>query len=270
MNIPVRSQRATRDTLKRFFGANTRPNAGHFSTLIDSMLNMEDEGFSKHPKRGLEVRAAPGENTLFSLYRPGDVREQPRWQIGHLNGESLGIQACHEREASSVLTLSGDAESACRVAVGAGATGRAVLAVDGRVEMDGRLGRAVTDLPEPPLADGRWHAVTGDLQGCQAFEVMAVAGNPGRKRYALMHALCINTFHPRTGLLDWLWRRRGIRITDNWYGRRCGRLELRWTGSHGTRGQYRLEVRSGCDYGDGTVIRVHLTKLWFDDMKPEA
>jgi hypothetical protein len=38
-----------RDTLKQFFQEGRLPTSDHFGDLIDSMLNMSDEGFRKTP-----------------------------------------------------------------------------------------------------------------------------------------------------------------------------------------------------------------------------
>ena len=45
-----------RETLKRFFSAGKLPSEEHFADLIDSSLNVTDEGFSKSEDFGFEVK----------------------------------------------------------------------------------------------------------------------------------------------------------------------------------------------------------------------
>ena len=80
--------------------------------------------------------------------------------------------------------------------------------------------------------------LTGDLEGCQALEVVASASLAGGGRHALVHALALNTFDPAPrsrglfglfGLLEWLFPRRTISLRQAYFGQRCDRLALRWS-----------------------------------------
>jgi len=82
--------------------------------------------------------------------------------------------------------------------------------------------------------------------------------------FALMHAVVLNAYNPTLGLFNFFNRRRGIRATHAFYSRRCDRLELRWQGSSGKNADYKLQIRSGFNYGAGVKILVNLTRLWFD------
>jgi hypothetical protein len=256
-----------RDTLRSFFGAGMLPTQDHFGDLVDSMLNMSDEGFRKSAENGVEISAPANYDALLSLYRDDNLRSA-LWSVSFgARRDSLVFRpgnVAARPEAPAVLTL--DAER--RVGIGTAAPQHA-LDVAGVVASDGRVGRA----PEPELAktlkaDGRWHAVTGPLTGCQAFEVMAGAGRPGGGRFALLRATALNTYNPPAGWLDLFAGRRRIRAQSMWYGRRCDQLELRWSGSSGRDASYCLEMRSKCDYGADVPIRATLTRLWFDEREP--
>ena len=51
----------------------------------------------------------------------------------------------------------------------------------------------------------------------------------------------------------------------SYYGRRCDKLQLRWEGTSGKNAAYRLRIKTGCNYGEGVLIKVFITQLWFDE-----
>lgn len=257
-----------RATLRGFFGAGMLPTQDHFGDLVDSMLNMSDEGFRKSAQNGLEVSTPAGHDALLSFYREQNLRA-PLWSLAYggdrdlLSFKAGGVAAA--RDAAPTLAL----DPRGRVGIGTAAPATA-LDVAGIVACEGRIGRhAAPDLPTP-LADGQWHDLTGPLEGCQAFEVVAGAGRPGGGRFALLYAVALNAYNPRPGWLDFIGARRRIRAQGMWYGGRCDQLQLRWTGTHGRQASFRLQVRSRCDYGGNTPIRAGLTRLWVDDAQAGA
>jgi hypothetical protein len=252
----------SRQTLRQFFDEGRLPTRDHFGDMIDSMLNMSDEGFHKSAENGLEVTTPAGYDALVSFYRAQNAGS-PVWSVGY-GGERDQLQFHHagvtaSRDQPPVLAL--DARD--RVGIGT-ATPREALDVAGTVAAQGRVGTCSWPGLAPALADGEWHDLTGELTGCQAFEVMAGAGVPGGGRYALLHAVALNAFNPASSWLDFFSRKKRIRASEAWYGKRCDRLELRWEGSSGLHASYRLQVRSKCDYGAGARIQATLTRLWFD------
>lgn len=246
-----------RETLRSYFRAGQLPGEGHFVDLIDSMLNMSDEGFRKSVENGEEIYAAVGHDTLLSFYRdrnPGAAL----WRV-RLGSTADQLQIGGGETEQPLLNL--DARQ--RVGLGRSEP-RDMLDVAGVAASEGRRGRWGETQRAPLLADGSWQDLSGDLQGCQGFEVVAGAGKPGSGHFGLLHAVALSAYNPGGGLLGWLQRRRGIRQTQAWWGRRCDRLELRWFGGHGRDASYRLQIRSGCNFGPGQLIQAHLTQLWFD------
>ena len=259
-----------RDTLRSFFEAGMLPTQDHFGDLVDSMLNMSDEGFRKSAENGLEVSTPAGHDALVSFFREQNQRAAlwsiayggERDQLAFRPGAATGERG--QADAPPLLSL----DPRGRVGIGTTAP-REALEVAGVVASEGRLGRYGADALPAPMADGEWHDLTGPLQACQAFEVMAGAGRAGGGRFALMHATVLNTFNPRRGWLDFIGARQGIRAQHMWWGRRCDQLQLRWSGSHGRQASYRLQIRTRCRYGEDVPIRASLTRLWIE-AEPKA
>ena len=66
-----------RETLKRFFSAGKLPSEEHFADLIDSSLNVTDEGFSKSEDFGFEVTPQKQDEDCL-LYTSPSPRDRTR------------------------------------------------------------------------------------------------------------------------------------------------------------------------------------------------
>lgn len=273
-----------RATLKTHFAHGSRPSATDFEHLIDATLNLAEDGFSRTDRDGLRVHAQKGHNGVFAFYR--DLgSDELLWSAGFDGAKDQWVMRPGDASADPLLTL--DRER--RMGLSQPAP-RCRLDVNGSVSLRGRLGQP----PDPRVAeqqsqelgrpvrlvaDGSWKDLTGDLVGCQGFEVMAGAGKLNdRSRLALLHAHAFNVYHP-PWWQNLLGEKRRIRAQHAFYARRRHRLELRWHspyGEHGKDARYRLQIRSGCDYVGhlrqrGQVLdaeqevplHVYLTRLWF-------
>jgi hypothetical protein len=253
--------RRNRETLRNFFGDGALPTKDHFGDLVDSMLNMSDEGFRKSAQNGLEISTPGGHDALLSFYRDQSP-QAALWSLRY-GGERERLcfhSSPHDGDAlPPVLALDATAKVGINTA-----TPRSTLDVGGVISSQGRHGSYPVVSEDALLADGEWHDLTDTLQGCQAFEVMAGTGHAGTGRYALLYAVALNTFNP-TGLLEFWSARKRIRCDHAYYSRRCDKLQLRWHGTSGKGAAYRLQIRSGCDYGSQVRIRCFLTRLWFDE-----
>ena len=102
-------------------------------------------------------------------------------------------------------------------------------------------------------ADGCWHDILTELDGCVAFEIVAQVGKQKTGKYALMHAHALSTFgksHSR------------IRKTQAHYGWWWNKIALRWKGSTYN---YSLQMKTRSNYGNEEV-KYYITKLWDNDI----
>lgn len=247
----------TRETLKQKFMNGEMPSMNGFSDLIDSMLNMLEDGFDKTPADGFKV-AQLQDGRLISFYKDIDVRS-PLWSI-RLDTSAEKSLIFGSNENPNALTLRNLANveqpgGMPRTGAGIGinkAHPRYELDVAGTVASHGRIGRK-GELPVP--ADSEWHDITDALDGCYAFEIMAGVGKKGSGKYTIMHAFALNAFNSKSH----------ITYHQAFYSSKCCRLELRWEPvSGGRRNEYKLQMRVGCSYGEGVWVQYYITSLWPD------
>lgn len=245
----------SRKNLKNRFGAGQMPCEEDFCDMIDSMVNVEDDGFNKTAHDGLKLSQLTESGKLMSFY-VNATEGTPLWQMelrknsdGEENSSNLHVTTPAFEESSSVLTLT----SAGAVGIGTRHP-ECEMDVNGVVACSGRIGKENEKLKVP--ADGEWHDITEQLTGCEAFEVIAgVGGQDGEGRFALTHAVALNVFHGKHTL----------KKMYSYCGGRRSRIDIRWTkGSE--KYTYKLQLRTHCAYADGIFVRYKMTKLWFDNM----
>jgi hypothetical protein len=247
--------RRNRDTLRRKFNDGEMPSASAFSELIDSMLNIVDEGFDKTAADGLKVSQL-NQGKLLSFYQNIDIKS-PIWAI-QLDGPEGGLAFGNTANATALTLRQLKTEQDGQEGGGAGA-GDFELDMTGRIVSDGRRGRSGR-LSVP--ADGKWHNITDTLKGCNAFEITAGVGRPGTGKYALMHAFAVMAFNGKSE----------IDYRQAHFGSKCNRLRLQWIPDpEGARHSYILQMRVGCPYDGGgakdrTWVSYYLTNLWFDPL----
>lgn len=251
-----------RSTLKRYFSEGALPSADQFADLIDSALNTIDEGFDKTPENGFEISLIGDHDRLISFFR-NQAGRQAVWSISYdkANDRLLFIRPREEGEAVRVVAF----DPRGRLGINK-SDPQWSLDVAGVVASEGRIGANPNKQKSVP-ADGAWHDITDPLSGCQAFEVMAGAGNKGSGMYALMQAVALNAFNPKGPLFNFFRRKNRIKYNQAYYLSRGHKIKLRW---HGTTDHYTLQLRTNCDYGDGIMVRYYLTRLWFDEAMTES
>ncbi|ACE85188.1 type 2 periplasmic-binding domain-containing protein [Cellvibrio japonicus] len=246
-------EKLDRSALKNKFKKGRLPAEQDFANLIDSMVNILEEGFDRSANDGLRM-SQTGNGRLLSFYRNIAV-DSPQWflELGSSDNKlHLGTPA-----SPRVLSLhASDGDSGARIAVGINQEDpQATLDVGGTLASNGRRGQ-FGELPV--AADGQWHDITSALTGCEAFEIVAgVGGADADGKYALLHAFALNTFNGKNSITP----------HEAWFGNKCNRIDLRWQ-SVPELGQFhfKLQMRVQCPYGKDIWVKYHLTRLWFDPL----
>lgn len=258
-----------RSTLKNYFRQGTMPSEEHFSDLIDSCVNQIEEGFIKPPETGLQLRALDQEH-LLSFYQQ-DTPNTPLWHVGLAPQElNLHIYANPDADLTQGNTSEPDTKQIINLSmtpkgnVGINtATPKKTLDVNGTVSSQGRMGTVWINTPIP--ADGEWHDITPELEGCYLFEIVAGIGIRHTGRYALVHAIAINTCAPDRHW--WQWKAKNpIHLTQAHFNSSADKIKLRWrqTNHKGTVRPYALQIRTNTPYGENQTIQYHITRLWDD------
>lgn len=230
--------RRNRETLRKFFARGKMPTEEHFTDLIDSSLNMIDEGLAKSGDKGLSLAPLDEVGHVISIFQKIEDDEQ-KWSI--LLDKNTGNLIIQKFDNTPLLTLNQN-----------GFVGFGVPDPQYQIhtnQMTGLYGRTGTYATGQVPGDGKWHNITEPLRGCYAFEVIAGCGKPGEGKYALIIASAIQCFGSH----------RRIYPMQSWYGIRCNRLRLRWNkqGDHCL-----LQIKTRCDYGEQTMIDFNLSSLW--------
>lgn len=250
-----------RQSLKNYFTDGSMPSQENFEDLIDSMLNVIDEGFDKSPDKGFEVAQLGDSSKLISFYENIAV-ESPLWSI-RVDSSTKNL-IFGSRMSPDALTLSADAtdsdsdtQSNAKIGINNNSP-EFELDVEGVIAAGGRIGRKGE---KPVPADGDWHDITDKLDGCQVLEVVAGVGEKSGGRYALIRAVAMNTYNNRPK----------IQMQKTYYGSRCNQIELRWLG---TTHAFKLQLRTKCSFGSSKKnlpqVRYYLTELWFDPFMQEC
>lgn len=278
--------RQDRETLRRYFRPGALPSSDHFNDLIESMLNMRDEGFSKSAKDGLQISTLENNNSLISFYDHQDF-SQSHWQIQFSDVITNGLEISATYSECPLLSFDVNGQVGINQP-----QPEATLDVNGFVKSKGTIGFEEKDV----WADGEYHNITEELTGCHAFEVVAGIGLKGQGVYGLLQATAINTYFPNkfydpfikliagvihTGVGKLLGRkntnseffrsRRGIKILQSRYQK--GRIKIRW--SQTENGGYTLQLKTVCNCQqllentspgtkDKVRVRYHIKQLWQD------
>lgn len=217
-------------SLINYFKKGSAPSEKHFADLIESTVNIVDDGISREGESGFRITPVGRSNRLISFYK-NFKQLKPEWSfnLDKDGGSGLSIQ---KEDNQAVLVLKNDGN------VGIGVENpKSKLEVDGFVTAKGRSGSYLTGQVS---ADGRWQSLIKNLTEPCAFEVIVrVDGAKGSGRYALAHVIALNTFGGKT-TTD------GITKTSAQYGGYFNRLRFRWSGSLYN---YSLEVKTGRHYG---------------------
>lgn len=230
-----------RSALKNYFLKGRIPKEEEFHDLIDSKLNMKDDGLAKSKGESIKIQEEGSNKELIRFFKNiSDLT--PTWYINQITeSNTIGFNIGEPEGGSRFFIQSGGN-------VGIGNTSPSnKLQVEGMVGMHGRKGYYKEG--EVP-ADGHWHKVLSNLDKYQAFEVIAFTETNGKKgSHALVHAIALSTYGRS---------KNAIQTTSAHYGRSNSRIELRFTGDYF---DFNLEIRTRKNYGEGIKIHFNIAKL---------
>ena len=229
-----------RRTLKNFFKKGQRPKQEDFSDLIDSMVNIVDEGFTKSIKDGLEIGPINDSDKLMSFFQNIEDKSAA-WSISTDKEDSS--LSFNNNQGESILALCEDGNVGINTP-----KPKSTLDVNGILSYKGKQGNFKQDkIP----ADGKWHNILSNLDACQAFELMAGVGKKKFGKYALLHAYVLSTFNSKNEIFS----------HQSYFNAKCNCIKLKWSGEQHN---YSLLMRSRSDYGENIYINYSISQLWFD------
>lgn len=233
-----------REQLKKYFRSGMLPSEVHFAILIDSMFNKIDDGINKNEEEGLMIFPSGDEEVLLSFY--DSLKEKKSsWVIVNGKGETKGIILKEKGKESPTIFF----QKGGNVGLGTDKPTQK-LEVAGLIASHGRVGGFKKgEIP----ADGAWHDVLTNLTGCQGFEIIAHAGRKQKGKYALLHATALSTFGKS---------KPKISKTCAYFGFWWNKIDCRFTGDTFN---YKLQIRTGSNYGADSKITFRISKLWDDD-----
>lgn len=230
----------TRQTLKESFKQGKRPSEQDFENLIDSTMNILDDGFSKSPETGMGLAPLLEKGTVLSVFRKTSD-SKPQWEIAIEQQEgNLEIRKHQDDKTIPVLTLKTNGS------ILYGEEGKEAL-FSGRVTIPVREGVYAQSVP----ADGKWHDITGDLDGSQALEIVAVAGKKNSGKHAVLMAFATSCFG----------KHGKIKKIRSYYGQYGYKICIRWRKSEEGENQCRLQLKTRFHYGEEIQINAHITSL---------
>lgn len=256
-----------RKTLKHYFRNGAMPTEENFVDLIDSTLNIRDEGFDRSLEHGIKISVLGGSEKLMSFFNTIDSQDA-QWTVelkdknklilvrnsledpdNTKDSEDNGLSPENNDFPKEMVTITHDGKIGVKEK-----KPKTTLDINGTLKSSGRTG--LSGSKEAP-ADGKWHRIIENLNGCNAFEIMAGAGKEGTGKYGLMHAFAVNAFNDK----------KKIKYHQAYFFWKCNKIKLRWTG---TRNNYHLEIKTRSDFGDDVVIKYNTTMLWFDPLMKEC
>lgn len=242
-----------RISLKEFFKNGSIPSETHFSFLIDSMINKQDDGFNKDSENGLILSTTGSSKKLLTFYKKVDDLDPFFYiEVDENDSYSLKLKPNLPLDDEELQTKSFYFEDDGSFGIGKKREEGMKLNVGGFASMEGRTGNYRTGFVP---ANGKWHSIISSLNNCHAFEIVARTGKRTSGRFSILHAIALATFgHSK----------HKIRKTTAYYGFWWNKIHIRWK-SNGTY-NYELQISTNRNYGDDTQIYYRVTNLWEDSL----
>ncbi len=252
----------TRAQLKEDFSNGNMPTGAHFAALIDSLVHHDELRSDVFKDSGQNKASRVSSSCAANGSTPFQVRldeqnnllvckEDAVLAVLRAEQQQWVLPASNERP--TPLVVEGWQRSAARI-------GGYDPAASGATALN-----AADDLTTSQVeADGKWHPILPNLNGCYAFEIVAHACTTRTsRRQAMLHAIVLTSFNGSQQAIS------QTRICKGWSWR-CD-LRLKWRKNRSSWWRrptgYDLCIKTGCNYGvdeagQKALIRYHITRLW--------
>lgn len=243
-----------------------------FEHLVDSALNIKDDGLGINPENGLVLTAKGPSKHLLSFYQRVSDKSSPLWNVSlDSNEQTRGLN--FNQKGKSVLFLKEDGNVGINTV-----TPNYELEVNGLISTKGILGSYSKGYCP---ADGKWHTLENlrNLDGCVAFEVFAHINDDKDRRYGLTYATLLMT-HSKRGFKNKL---RTVEAGSKYlFGRFLNKIRFKWIlddlNSEPGKPKYMIQLRTRTHYGmkDGDTkdvfyrVRLLWNKEFENDSYPNA
>ena len=219
-----------RQTLKNYFQKGGFATEKHFVDLIDSSLNMIDDGISINQKQGFKLNPIGFSTRLMSFFKKA-TQNEPDFTV-NINQDNVEGLSINNREGDPLLKFDQNKQIGVHTN-----EPRFDFDVRGVLGIDSKSGNHIVGEVD---GDGSWQTIISNLDGINGFEVVAsIRGKMGSGRYAIAHAIALSTFGGKSS-------RNRIKNTHAYYGSFMNRLSFRWVGEMHN---YELQVRTRRHYG---------------------
>lgn len=174
-----------KETLKNYFKKGGIVSEKHFIDLIDSSMNVIDDGINVNPENGLRINPTGVFKTLISFFRKKSQKKADFTINTNFNNiEGLSINNESEK---TLIKIKNDSKIGINTD-----NPKYELDINGTMASKSRVGTfSVGTVP----ADGHWHKILENLDGISAFEVIAHAsGSINSGYYSISHVIALSTF----------------------------------------------------------------------------
>ena len=219
-----------RQTLKNYFKKGGFTTEKHFVDLIDSSLNIVDDGISIQKEHGLKINPLGFSTKLISFFKKS-TQKLPEFSIelDQANAPGLSFQGENEK---SIIKIKKEG------LVGINTFDpKHTLDINGTLGMRSKVGtHAIGTVP----GDGNWHSILSNLNGVNGYEVTAnIKGKLGSGRYSIAHAIALSAFVGSRS-------KNKIKTTVASYGSFFYKISFRW---YGDIYDYELQAKTTRHFG---------------------
>jgi len=218
-----------RTSLKNYFKSGNTPNEKYFEDLIDSTINIAEDGINRSAEMGLSLQPTGSKNSLLSFFK--DINQKlPNFslkltgienkKLSIVNAENIAILSVYEN--GKIVLGNEDSKN--------------VITMQASVGMSARFGTTKGEA----FADGKWHPVLTNLNGLNAIEIVAICnGKKGSGKHAISCGTAVSAFG---GNLS----NSRIKLSSSSYGNPFRKIKFRWSGSIFN---YSLEAKTTQHFG---------------------